>query len=422
MTWLIVIVGLVLLVLLHELGHFVVALAVGLRPRSFYIGFPPALVKIRRRGIEYGIGAIPLGGLVRIPGMHRPAAHDVETFMGPAVRERPELAAPARAVRQALEEEDFDRARTAYPELESAMAAAELSPGARRTAARALREVEEGTGRDAYWRAPTWKRVAVIAAGPLTNVLLAFVILFGVFLSAGPTGQPSNEVAQVEPGTPAAAAGLQAGDRVLAVDGHAAATFSAASRMIRASHGRPVTLTVERGGRRIVLGPRSTIFRQDAACLTARPCKRRGRWIWGFEPAAQLVAYPVGTAAATAGSDLWGVVTGTGQTIGSLFQGHARGHLSSVVGISRESVAALDVGVTYYLELLALVSMSLALLNLLPLLPLDGGHILISLIEGVRRRALAREVYERFSVVGIALIVLVFFIALSNDVSGNAPH
>jgi regulator of sigma E protease len=66
--------------------------------------------------------------------------------------------------------------------------------------------------------------------------------------------------------------------------------------------------------------------------------------------------------------------------------------------------------------------MSLALLNLLPLLPLDGGHILFSLIEGVRRRALAREVYERFSVVGIALIVLVFFIALSNDVSGGAPH
>ena len=66
--------------------------------------------------------------------------------------------------------------------------------------------------------------------------------------------------------------------------------------------------------------------------------------------------------------------------------------------------------------------MSLALLNLLPLLPLDGGHILVSLIEAVRRRALAREVYERFSVVGIALIVLVFVIALSNDVTGAGPH
>jgi len=77
--------------------------------------------------------------------------------------------------------------------------------------------------------------------------------------------------------------------------------------------------------------------------------------------------------------------------------------------------------VTWYLEILAFVSMSLALLNLLPLLPLDGGHILFSLIEGIRRRALAREVYERVSVVGIALMVLIFVIAFSNDVSGP-PH
>jgi regulator of sigma E protease len=81
MTWVVVIAGLVALVFLHELGHFSVALAVGMRPRSFYIGFPPALVKIKRRGIEYGIGAIPLGGLVRIPGMHRPAAHDLQMFL-----------------------------------------------------------------------------------------------------------------------------------------------------------------------------------------------------------------------------------------------------------------------------------------------------------------------------------------------------
>jgi regulator of sigma E protease len=76
--------------------------------------------------------------------------------------------------------------------------------------------------------------------------------------------------------------------------------------------------------------------------------------------------------------------------------------------------------VPYYLEILAYVSMSLALLNLLPLLPLDGGHILFSLIEGVRRRALAREVYERVSVIGFALILLLLVIASSNDFSGSA--
>src|SRR5262249_20258181 len=158
------------LVFLHELGHFTVALAVGMRPRSFYIGFPPALAKIRRNGIEYGIGAIPLGGLVRIPGMHRPAARGLQVFTEPAVREQPSLSAPVGAVRRALDAADFDAARKAYPELERQLGAAHLSPAARRSAKRALRDVEEGTSPEAYWRAATWKRVAVIAAGPLANV------------------------------------------------------------------------------------------------------------------------------------------------------------------------------------------------------------------------------------------------------------
>jgi regulator of sigma E protease len=104
-----------------------------------------------------------------------------------------------------------------------------------------------------------------------------------------------------------------------------------------------------------------------------------------------------------------------------LFSSQGRSQLSGPVGIVRVSQEQLQVGVTYYLEILAFVSMSLALLNLLPLLPLDGGHILFSLIEGVRRRALAREVYERVSLVGFAFILLIMVIAFSNDVSGP-PH
>ena len=184
MTWLVVIGGLVLLVFLHELGHFSVALAVGMRPRSFYIGFPPALVKFRHKGVEYGIGMIPLGGLVRIPGMHRPAARDLQGFMEPAVREQPSLAPAVGGVRRALEADDFDAARRAYPDLEREVDAADLTPGARRSAKRALRDVEEGTAPDAYWRARTWKRVAVIAAGPLANVFIAFAILFTVIARA----------------------------------------------------------------------------------------------------------------------------------------------------------------------------------------------------------------------------------------------
>src|SRR5207248_1768603 len=132
MTWLVVVMGLVLLVFLHELGHFSVALAVGMRPRSFYIGFPPAVVKTKRKGIEYGIGAIPLGGLVRIPGMHRPAARDLQTFISPAIREDATLAPSAKSVQRALQLDDFDAARAALPELREALSSSTLSDGARR--------------------------------------------------------------------------------------------------------------------------------------------------------------------------------------------------------------------------------------------------------------------------------------------------
>src|SRR2546423_2696099 len=91
MTYLVVIVGLLLLIFLHELGHFVAARAVGMRPRKFYVGFPPALVKVRRNGVEYGIGAIPLGGYVRIPRMHRPAARDFDAWIPPALHEESAL-------------------------------------------------------------------------------------------------------------------------------------------------------------------------------------------------------------------------------------------------------------------------------------------------------------------------------------------
>jgi regulator of sigma E protease len=411
MTWLVVIGGLVLLVFLHELGHFSVALAVGMRPRSFYVGFPPALVKVQRKGIEYGIGIIPLGGVVRIPGMHRPSARDLQVFAEPAVQEQPSLAPAVGAVRRALDLEDFDAARRAYPELEREVGAASLSPGARRSAQRALRDLEEGTAPDAYWRAATWKRVAVIAAGPLANVFIAFAILFSVFAVSGGPSQPeraTTRVAVVQAGTPAAQAGLEAGDRIVAVDGRPTRSFSAISHRIRSSRGRPVTLTVLRHGRRLTIGPRPTIFQQD-------------RWIFGFEPAVQLVSYTTGQAARTAASNLWHVVSGTATGISSLFSKHGHTQLSGPVGIVRVSHTELQAGFSWYLQILAYVSMSLALLNLLPLLPLDGGHILFSLIERIRRRALAREVYERVSVVGIALILLVFVIAFSNDVSGP-PH
>src|SRR5581483_8469687 len=180
--------------------------------------------------------------------------------------------------------------------------------------------------------------IAVIAAGPLANVLVSFLIFTAVYATGAPTSQPSNEVAAVSAHTPAAAAGLQPGDRVIAVNGRSATTFDAVSRLIRASHGRPITVTVDRGGRTVTLGPRGTI-------------RLGGRWIWGFEPATKLVSYPLGDSARRSASDCWQVVTGTFAAFGSLFHKHGQDQLTSTVGIVRISAAALKVGFNYYLQI-----------------------------------------------------------------------
>src|SRR4029077_17768780 len=109
------------------LGHFSVALLVGVRPRSFYVGVPPAVFKVQRQGLEYGIGAIPLGGMVRIPGMNRPSGRDVETFMNSAVREDPALLPFVQNARRALDAEDFAAAGALVPELRSELQRAQLS-------------------------------------------------------------------------------------------------------------------------------------------------------------------------------------------------------------------------------------------------------------------------------------------------------
>ena len=241
------------------------------------------------------------------------------------------------------------------------------------------------------------------------NIVVAFVIFMIVYATGAPSNNlASTKVAAVEGNTPAASAGLQVGDKVVAVNGKATPTFDRTRALIAASHGKAIAVTVERSGRRVTLPARAT---------------RRvgGRWVFGFLPAAQLVSHPVGASARLAARDCWRVVTGTAGALGGLFHSKQRGQLTSTVGIVRVSQQALRVDFNYYLQIVGFVSMSLALLNLLPFLPLDGGHILFSLIEAVRRRALAREVYERVSVVGFSLIILIWLIALSNDLGGHRP-
>ena len=391
------ILGLGLLVFVHEAGHFFTARAVGMSPRRFYIGFPPPIVRVKRHGIEYGIGAIPLGGYVKIPGMHRPAPSDLDTFFGPARDESPELHAPIQHVKNKLEEGDMEAARAELSRLERALERADLSRMARKGAEKGLSELRDGLGQDAYWRQRTWKKVSVIFAGPGTNLLFAIVLFAALFVigSGGYRLGFSMEtdapvVHSVRSDHPAAEIGLQPGDRIVAINGQRVKEVGDVPNLIEKSKGGPVTLTIRRGGETMRL-------------MSVRP-KRQDQ-----------LSVPRATWESVR---LTGVITKEiGASLSRLVRGN-RKEVSSPVGIVEGSSEALSQGVQTYLWVLGLLSLSLALLNLLPLLPLDGGHIVFSIIEGIRGRAVGREVYERVSAIGIAVVLLLFFIGLSNDI-GN---
>jgi regulator of sigma E protease len=388
----IAVLGLALLILVHEAGHFFTALAVGMRPRRFYVGFPPAVAKTTRRGIEYGIGLIPLGGYVKIPGMHRLSPSDADMHFGRALREAPELIGPTQRLKRALEAEDEESARAALAELER-LGGGRPPEGFER----GFQEIADGLSPQAYWRQPTWKRVAVILAGPATNLVFAVVLFAALFLVGG--GKATNTVDSVLAGRPAAAVGLRPGDEVLTVDGAFVTPQDIATR-ISESSGRAITLVVQRGGRLVTLGP-------------VRPEPIDGAYRLGFVLRGEKLG--VGESAWQSVVLTGDVTREIGKSLVRLVHGQGRKDISTPVGIVQGSSKSLNQGVEAYLWVLGLISLSLALMNLLPLLPLDGGHIAFSIVEGIRGRAVAREIYERVSVVGIALVLLLFVVGLSND-------
>jgi regulator of sigma E protease len=404
-SWLVAILGLAFLVLIHEAGHFFTARLLGMRPRRFYLGFPPAVAKVNRGGIEYGIGAIPLGGYVKIPGMHRPAPSDLDAHLGRAVHEAPELTGSVERLKRRLERGEFTEG-VELAALEAGVTGAELTPAARRSAERGLSELRDGLGGDAYWRARTWKRVAVIFAGPGTNLVFAIALLAVVF--AFGVRVATLTVNEVEPGSPADLAGLRAGDRIVGAEGQPVGEFNEIYDAVQASEGRPVTLVVDRKGRKRAIHVTPTHYLDQ-------------NWAVGFRPGVRSQRYSPGEAIALAFGRTWEVTKAIGRAFSRLVTREGRRDISSPVGITRVSSQAVEVDFRVYLQLLAFISLSLALLNLLPLLPLDGGHIAFSIVEGVRRRAVGREVYERVSVVGIALVLMLFFIGLSNDLGGRGP-
>jgi regulator of sigma E protease len=275
-----------------------------------------------------------------------------------------------------------------------------LSDPARKSAERGLTDTDDAVADDAYWRAPVWKRVTVIAAGPLTNLVFAIVLLAVVFMLGVPS-KVDRTIATVDSGTPAAEI-VRAGDTIVAINGQPV-EGDQISEKIRASNGEPVSVTVERGGKEVT--------------VQARPRLIEGAYRLGFTLGVIYESYGPWDALKLAGERTWEATSAIGSSLGRIVTGEGRKEVASPVGIVQASSETLEAGFREYLGILALISLSLALLNLLPLLPLDGGHIAFSLAEGVRGRAIPRAAYERASAIGILIVLFLFFIGLTNDVN-----
>jgi regulator of sigma E protease len=411
-SYAIAILGLLFLVLMHELGHFSAAKAVGMRALHFSLGFPPAIARKQIGDTEYRIGAIPLGGYVKIPGMLRPEPDDL--YAVDDLLDRSEELPTDRAgaigvavddARRSLSRGRWDDARADLARLRTTVedASDSVSAAERRRVDRSIRRVEEALDPRSYWRSTRVRRLIVITAGPAMNVLTCFVILTGVAILGRPEATVVNRVQSIELGSPAIKAGLKPGDRLVSVDG-VRGDVSRMRRVIEASNGGTVRLVVERNGHTVALRPVHTRLEDGAYRLG-----------FVFDASITTRGHPVTAAPAMAWHDMARLTTGTLGAIADVVTPQGRSQLHSAVGIVSVSAQEVHYGAGYYLTLLAYVSLSLAIFNLLPFLPLDGGHVLMIALERLRGRMVSRAVFERVSVVGIAVMLIVFVIGLQND-------
>jgi regulator of sigma E protease len=352
MSWFLAFVGFSVLIILHEFGHFAAAKWVGMRVERFSLFFPPLIWRKTRGETEYAVGSIPLGGYVRISGMN-----------------------PS----EDLPDEVRDRA---------------------------------------YHAQPVWKRMVVIAAGPAMNLLLAFVLLFSYLALIGPRDptQASATVDVIEKGFPAATT-LEPGDRIVSVDGVTGSPSDLSD--VIAKHTCPGGS--EREGCRAADPARVVIERNgEQKALQLRPVydpeTERMRLGFSYLDDGPREPFSAGTAFTQTGERLWFLTKETVKLPARLLDAEQRKEISGVVGsyeVTRQTILddAADV-----LGIMALISLSLAIVNLFPFLPLDGGHIFWAIVEGVRRRPVPYAVMERSGVIGFMLVIGLFLLGLTNDI------
>lgn len=326
MVIVVTVLAIALLIVIHELGHLLVARACGMRVERFSVGFGPVLLKRVRGETEWALSAIPLGGYVKIAGM-------------------------------AAEEE--------------------IDP----------------TDRAAYCNQPAWRRFLVILAGPAMNYVAAVLLAALLFLTIGFwVADPSSNIGAVVKGGAADQGGLRSGDRVLAIDGVSVSTWQEMVVQIQGRAGRSTQVAVDRQGQRLE--------------LTITPRSDAGVGRIGVGPGSSPLRTPPGQALGRA-LDLTN--SKASEVLGGFWQmvtGRQRPQVQGPLGIAQEMARSAREGGGPFLSTVWLISLVLAIFNLLPIPALDGGRLLVLAYEIGTRRRVNPRIENVFHMVGFAALLL----------------
>ncbi len=352
MTMFVALLVLGFLIFIHELGHFLVAKACGVAVTDFAIGFGKQIWSKKYGETTYGLGLIPLGGFVRMAGD---------------------------------DPENLDQAATQF-----------------------------GSSR-LFLRKGYWSKFAIVVAGPVFNFIGALLIAWYSFAAYGrmePVDVP--QIGAVVPNLPAAAAGVKEGDIILSVSGKPVTTWVELSDAIGLSNGGALPLVVKRGEEELAISITPTA---DVGELRILEGTTTTRFKIGIAPTSERVAVSIGDAFYDGANQVYGITTLTLKGLWGMVTGIVSPkHLAGPIFIFQQAASTAKKGFEYLLGFVVLLSVSLAVLNLLPVPILDGGHLTIFTIEAIRGKPLSERTQRIAQQCGMVALLTLMVFALKNDI------
>ena len=346
-----------LIVSVHELGHYLVGRWCGVKIDAFSLGFGPELfARVDSRGTRWRIGALPLGGYVKFHGDANAASVGDGASGDPSV----------------------DRSLTLAGQ-------------------------------------PLRNRAAIVVAGPVANFILAFVIFTGMFMAFGRVEHEAR-IGRVEAGSPAAAAGFQAGDVVKSINGNPIDSFEALQELTLMSTGLPMSFVVDRQGQDVDLTATPQITVVDQGVFGKRRMGHLGLASSADKNDAKIERCSLATCAAWGAAQEWFIVKATGTYIVGIFAGReSTDQMSGLIGAAQMAGEMAKISLWELFSLAAWFSVSVGLMNLLPIPLLDGGHLAFYAFEALRGRPLSERAQEIGLRIGIALVALLVVFTTSHD-------